>query len=153
MEINIFIIIFIVTIVLIFIINQVQFFLLRKRINNIFGKGKSKDLEKVLNIYVKDVHKYFEDVEELKNFSNKLYGLAEKSIQKVGFIRFNPFDEVGGDQSFSISLLDLNNNGILITSLFGRDGTRIYSKPIENGQSKYHLSEEEKEALKKAIKK
>lgn len=114
-------------------------------------KRKGSDIEKILNDYVKGVKNYFDDVEELKKFSAKLFGIAQKSIQKVGILRFNPFGDVGGDQSFSIALLDSKNNGILITSLFSREGTRVYSKKIKEGKSKYFLSKEE-EVLKKSNK-
>ena len=65
-------------------------------------------------------------------------------------VRFNPFSDVGGDQSFSLALLDKRNNGIVITSLYAREGSRVFGKPIENGLSPHSLSEEEKEAIKKA---
>ena len=76
--------------------------------------------------------------------------ISQKTIQKIGVIRFNPFKETGGDQSFAIALLDADNNGLIISSLFTREGTRVYTKPIESGESKYLLSKEEIEALKKA---
>lgn len=130
---------------------QVQVSSFKKRINELFGKKKGKDIEKVLEDYVKGVKRYFDDVEELKGFSSKLFKIGERSLQKVGIVRFNPFGDVGGNQSFSIAFLDLKNNGVLVTSLFGRDGTRVYSKPINRGKSEHFLSEEEKEAVKKAI--
>jgi len=75
----------------------------------------------------------------------------KKHVQKVGVVRFNPFKDIGGDQSFSIALLDEEDNGLVITSLYGREGNRVYAKPIEGGQSKYQLSDEEKEAISRAI--
>jgi len=69
------------------------------------------------------------------------------SIQKVGLIRYNPFSEVGGNQSFSLALLDAQDNGVVITSLYNREGNRVYSKPIEQGQSFYPLSAEEIKAI------
>jgi len=134
------------------IILYVKIFSLSRRITDLFGNKKRDSVEKVLNEYVKGVKQYFSDVNELKDFSHRLYQIGERSIQKIGFIRFNPFDDVGGDQSFSIALLDLKNSGILITSLFGREGTRIYSKLVQNGKSESFLSEEEKKALDKATK-
>lgn len=85
-------------------------------------------------------------------------GRAERkylySIQKVGILRFNPFaaGETGGDQSFSVALLNGENSGIVLTSIFSRAQCRVYAKPIENGQSRYQLSTEEEEALKLAQK-
>jgi hypothetical protein len=72
------------------------------------------------------------------------------SVQKVGIVRFNPFSGVGSDQSFSIALLDRKDDGVVITSLYTRNESRIYGKPIKSGQSEYSLSEEEKQAIEKA---
>lgn len=77
---------------------------------------------------------------------------AKKSIQKIGIVRYNPFSDTGGDQSFSVVFLDGHDDGILLTSLFARTGVRWYIKPIRNGKGQEHeLSKEEKEALKKAL--
>lgn len=72
---------------------------------------------------------------------------------KIGISRFNPFDDVGGDQSFILTILDQNNSGAIITSLHNRDITRIYAKPIKNGVGEnITLSKEEKSAIVKTIK-
>jgi len=95
----------------------------------------------------KDLEKNFEKIsEELENLKKE----SKFNIQKIGIVRFNPFKEIGGDQSFSIALLDGNDSGIVITSLYSREGNRVYGKPIKNGQSEYLLSVEEKEAIEKA---
>lgn len=92
------------------------------------------------------------EIQELFEISNKIHALAKSSIHKVGIIRFNPFKDIGGDQSFAVALLDGKNSGITISSLHTREGTRIYSKPILKGESeKYTLTEEEKTAIKNAI--
>jgi len=107
---------------------------------NLFKKDKEpKDLKKVLKQFG-----------ELKKQVEKISQTSKASVQKVGIIRYNPFSDVGGDQSFSIALLDGNNSGIVITSLFSRDGNRVYGKAIENGTSQYSLSSEEKKAIEKA---
>ncbi|MEA3293107.1 MAG: DUF4446 family protein, partial [Patescibacteria group bacterium] len=69
----------------------------------------------------------------------------------IGIIRFNSFNDTGGNQSFSLSLLDENNNGLVITSHFGKETNRVYAKPVKGGASDYSLSEEEKNAIKKAV--
>ena len=72
-------------------------------------------------------------------------------IQKVEIIKYNPYNDTGGDQSFSLVLLDGKLNGTILTSLHSRSGTRIYAKVIKKGESELDLSKEEKEVLKKAI--
>ena len=75
-------------------------------------------------------------------------------VQKVGFVRYNPFGNTGGDQSFCLCLLDQKDNGILITSLHARDHTRTYTKEIKAGKTadKSKLSKEEAQCLKNANK-
>jgi len=74
-------------------------------------------------------------------------------VQKVGLYRYNPFDDLGGDQSFSLSILDSTNSGVILTSLHHRNFTRIYAKPVKDGQGDtITLSNEEKSAIVKAIK-
>jgi hypothetical protein len=84
----------------------------------------------------------------LKEFREK----SKKDLQKVGMVRFNPFGEIGGDQSFSIAVLDENNDGFVITSHYGRESNRIYAKPVKGGKSEYVLSDEEGWAVVQAIK-
>ena len=91
-----------------------------------------------------------------KRYANKQKNIP-KSIDslkpyKIKLVRYNPFEELGGDQSFILCLLDNTNSGVIITSLHNRDSTRIYAKPIINGESdNMALSKEETKALIKAI--
>ena len=104
---------------------------------------------------MEEVLAYLKKLEEkYNNLSKELSAFREKSkkdVQKVGIVRFNPFPEVGGDQSFSITLLDDNNDGFVITSHYHRESNRVYAKPIKNSQSQYQLSKEEEDAINRAI--
>ena len=115
---------------------------------NLFKKDKEpQNLDEVLKQFEglkKEVKTISKSLEEIKK-DNKF------SVQKVGLVRYNPFSEVGSDQSFSIALLDGNNNGIVITSLFSRDGNRVYGKSVKDAKSEYSLSDEERKAISKAI--
>jgi hypothetical protein len=73
-------------------------------------------------------------------------------VQHVGVVRFNPFPDKGGDQSFVVALLDAHSDGVVITSLSSRVDTRIYAKPVIGGQSTYALNDEEKQAIARAMK-
>jgi hypothetical protein len=105
---------------------------------------------------LKEILKQFKILEEkfdqLSADFKELKESSQLAVQKVGIIRFNPFAEVGGDQSFSIALLDGNNNGLVVTSFYTREGNRIYAKPIKNGVSHYALSKEEVNAIETAKK-
>jgi hypothetical protein len=85
---------------------------------------------------------------------NKPATLATKENKlKITVTRFNPFEDIGGDQSFILCVLDDTNSGAIITSLHSRDFTRVYAKPIKNGEGdSINLSKEEKLAIIKTIK-
>lgn len=92
---------------------------------------------------------------EILDINKKIRVLQQgdlKHIQKVSMFRFNPFNETGGDNSFTICLLDGNANGVVLTGLHTREKTRMYAKQIENGKSKYELSREESKAIGDALK-
>lgn len=74
----------------------------------------------------------------------------ERAVQRIGVVRFNPFEDTGSNQSFALALLDKQDNGVVISSLHSRQGTRIYLKAIEAGRSETALSDEESEALRRA---
>ncbi len=92
-------------------------------------------------------------LEKQKAFELRLAEIERQlalSITGVGLVRFNAFQETGGDLSFSLALLDSHENGVVLTSIFGREDSRFYGKPVREGQSTYLLSEEEKQALAEA---
>ncbi len=81
---------------------------------------------------------------EIKNLQKTL-GFA---VQKIGLIRYNPFEErQGGNYSFSLALLDSHNNGIILTNMFGRQQSRVYTKKLSDGKSETQLTEEENQAI------
>ncbi|MCD6528551.1 DUF4446 family protein [bacterium] len=128
----------------------VEIIRMRRKLKIFFSGHNGRDLEGVLAEEIKRLKKCEKDIKELKYLSKILHKMAILSIQKVGVIRYNPFPDIGGNQSFSIALLDKNDNGLVITSLYTPEGTRVYCKPIIKSQSKYNLSQEEKAAIKKA---
>lgn len=77
---------------------------------------------------------------------------ALNNIQNIGVVRFNPFKEAGGNQSFAIALTDKNNSGVVISSLYARERINVFAKPITKGTSEYRLSEEEQQAINKSQK-
>lgn len=117
----------------------------------LFGQGKKDDLKSVLSEQMSKMGELKVNFSELQKRVDSLEKSTPFHIQKVGTMRFNPFDDTGGDQSFVVALLDGNNNGVVISSMHGRERTRIYCKPVKEGkESDYPLSIEEKEAIQKA---
>lgn len=117
-----------------------------KSLISIFFKKRKKEPQNLNEVLteLRDLEKNFKKIsQELENLKKE----CKLAVQKIGIVRFNPFSDVGGDQSFSIALLDGNDNGVVITSLYNRENNRVYGKPIQNGCSEYLLSDEEKKAI------
>jgi hypothetical protein len=134
------------------IVLTVLFLKTNKALKNITKGVSKKDLKTILNELVSSLKDAGKEIEAIQQDIDDIEIKMKAHIQKIGFIRFNPFSDTGGNQSFSFCLLDDHNDGIVITSLHSRDSTRIYSKKIKNGTSKEReLSKEEKEALKDAL--
>lgn len=126
---------------------------INRKNEDFFAGGKVTNLEELLISQNKGIKILDKDIQELYNISNQINKLAFRSYHKIGMIRFNPFKDVGGDQSFAIALLNGRNNGITLSSLYSRDGARFYAKSIVNGESPKHpLTQEEKDAISIAIK-
>ncbi len=127
------------------------FNLKQKKRLDLFFEGGGKDVEKLLKEQIQKTQNFDQDLKQVLERISKLENISQKTFQKIGMIRFNPFKEVGGDQSFCIVLLDADNNGFVISSHFTREANRVYSKEIKNGKSSYSLSNEERKAIEKAI--
>ena len=127
------------------------FYKINKRIDKLLEKGKIKDFKSIL-LSQDEKNKELEDkLEEAFLKIKNLEDISKKTIQKTGVVRFNPFNDIGGNQSFVIALLDDKNNGFVISSLFVKEGNRVYAKAIRDGKSDHLLSEEEKEAINRAM--
>lgn len=121
------------------------------RYRRLTGGIKKKKLIELLEGISGELTKQKTSVLQLEEAIEKLHAEEEGHLQKIGFIRFNPFIDTGGDQSFCLSVLDRHDNGIVISSLHSRDQTRLYAKKIRSGKSEgQELSREEKEAVKRA---
>lgn len=108
------------------------------------------DLQQTLDAHVTEVRAAMDCVKELDTLARGLERSGRKHMQRVGFLRFNPFRDAGGDQSFSLALTDSEGNGFVLSSLHSRDATRIYGKPLAGWSSMYTLTDEEKKAIEKA---
>ncbi len=124
---------------------------IKKRFNLLFQGKTATDLEEILLNQVTKITKQEKILKEILGKIGELEKISQRTFQKVGVIRFNPFSNVGGNQSFVIALLDNQNNGFVISSLYTREGNRVYAKPIKNSKSEYTLSDEEKDAISKAL--
>ena len=124
---------------------------LRQKVLRLYG-GKISEKDAAENV-IRRVMNMEETLQEFSPKINALESVAKTSVQKMGFLRFNPFQDTGGDNSFALALLDSEDNGVLISSFYAREGVRVYAKNIVHGKTRYPLSEEEKKVLDDTMKK
>lgn len=124
---------------------------LRRRLRRVLPEGESGGIDEILDRQMKRIDGLSERVEALNKLHHELEDLSQRTLQKVAVIRYNPFSDTGGDQSFAIALLDSLGNGVVLSSLHSRTDTRVFAKPVQSGRSRYQLSDEEQEAVKKAL--
>ena len=120
---------------------------LRQRFALLLQAESGANLEEMLHSYLSQVQETTTQVKDLNALAQRLQVAARYSLQHMGVVRFNPFSDTGGDQSFAIALVDGHGNGTVISSLHAREGTRVYAKPLKKWESEYRLTEEEKRAI------
>lgn len=108
-------------------------------------------LREVLDSHIGMVGSVSQRLDQLVKLHQHLELRSRGSLQHVGLVRFNPFEDTGSDQSFAIALLDDRRDGIVISSLHGRGQTRVFAKPVEGGVSRHALSDEETQAIRIAL--
>jgi hypothetical protein len=124
---------------------------LRRRLRRVLPGGESSGIDEILDRQLTRIDGLTERIDALNKLHHELENLSQRTIQKVAVIRYNPFSDTGGDQSFAIALLDSLGNGVVLSSLHSRTDTRVFAKAVQNGRSKYQLSDEEQDAIKKAL--
>ena len=135
-----------------FIILIVKLSSINKKYKTFMNKlGNGKNIEEDLENYMYRVQRVEKQNMEMKNLVDSIDKNLESCIQKIGMVRYNAFKDTGSDLSFALAMLDENNNGIVLNGIYSREMSNIYAKPVENGKSKYAISEEEKEAIQRAI--
>ena len=124
---------------------------LARRLEGITRGEDGRSLEAVLDAHLNKVSSVSKDVDELVVRSAVLESTGRKAVQRVGLVRYNPFEETGGNQSFALAMTDANGDGFVISSLHARAGTRLYAKSVVAGRSDAALSAEEAEAIRIAL--
>lgn len=127
--------------------NKVKIKRLKAKYAKFMNGSSGASIENVLDDYIEKVNGVVEKNKELEYQLNAVERNMYYCIQKVGVIRYNAFDNVGSDLSFSIALLNNNDDGLVISSLYSRDSSSTYAKPVTGGKSKYALSVEELQAM------
>lgn len=124
-----------------------------KFLKSLFPKSGERDARKKFEEIARAVGDFKKDLSDLNGKVTGIQSQGLQHIQRVKLLRFNPFDDTGGDQSFVVAFLDDKGTGIVINSLHTRSGTRVFAKDINLGKSiKYQLSKEEDLVIKEAMK-
>jgi hypothetical protein len=125
--------------------------LLSQRLDALTQGVDGESLEGVLDTHLETVMRVSRDLDEVQARTAVLEGNSRLHFSRLGLVRFNPFDDTGGNQSFALAMLDSNNDGYVVTSLHSRSGTRLYAKAVFGGEAESTLGEEEAKAVEIAV--
>ncbi len=142
------ILVYVISIIVLIILAWVL--IIEIRLKRIFAGIKAKNLEEMLVIAGKKLNQLEETQIKIDKHLTVIDTKLNKSIRNIETLRFNPFVEAGGNQSFAIALLNDEGNGVIISSLYARDRMSVFAKPVVAGKSSFELTEEEKIVLNKA---
>lgn len=123
----------------------------RRRVDHLTRGAEGRNLEAILDAHLDKVFAVSTELDSLAARSAVLEADARRAFRRVGLVRFNPFEDTGGNQSFALALLDANGDGFILSSLHARAGTRVYAKALSAGRAETQLSQEEMEALRLAL--
>ena len=121
---------------------------LNTRYVDFMGKlGEGNKVEKILSEYLRIVDENSKKIKEQEERISRLEANLKKCIQKVGLIRYNAYGDTGSDLSFTMALMDSEDNGVVVNGLYSRDSSSIFAKALAKGETKYNLSAEEIQAI------
>ena len=120
------------------------------RLKGITRGSEGRSLEAILDAHLEKVFAVSRELDEVAARTAVLEVAQRRAFQRVGLVRYNPFEETGGNQSFALALLDADGDGWVLSSLHARSGTRVYAKAIKAGRAEAGLSAEETDAIRQA---
>jgi hypothetical protein len=122
----------------------------KKHYDRLVQTTRKNKLDEILDQLISNDKQFANELQLINNQLIKINNEAKFYLQKIGFVRYDPF-EGRGEQSFVIALLDKEDSGIVVNFIYTRDGLRVYTKKVKHGRAdKYELSEEEKNAIEKS---
>ena len=124
---------------------------LRAKLESTLDAVEGGNVPAMLNEYLVTVRHVSAQTAEMEQRVNHLYENLPSLVRHVGLVRFSPFHDTGGDQSFSMALLDGNGDGIVVSALHSRQDHKLYAKPVLHRSSRYPLTAEEKRAIDESV--
>ena len=142
----------IIILLILYVANLIKLSKIKKEYNKFLIKlGNGQNIEEQIRGYMDKVLEVKNKNLEIEEYCKQLDNTLGNCLQKVGIVRYNAFKDTGSDLSFALAILNEENTGVVLNGIYSREVSNIYAKPIEKGNSMYVLSEEEKEAIQKAI--
>ncbi len=142
----------IIIIFILYIIELIKLCRIKKQYKNFMKKlGNGTDIQEILEKHIDRINKTITKNDELEKLCVRIDSDIRNCIQKVGIYRYNAYKDTGSELSFTLALLDEKNNGVVLNGIYSREMSNIYAKPVENGNSTYKITEEEREEIKRAI--
>jgi hypothetical protein len=133
------------------LISFVWLLVLHIRLRKLFRGASGRDVEGVVSGMKRELEDVRREQKSVAEYIVQSEPRLKKSLKHVGMVRFNSFQDLGGQQSFAVALLDENKDGVVISSLYGREGNRTYAKTIAKGVPQFKLSPEEEEVIRTAL--
>ena len=124
---------------------------MKKRYKKMMTGVDGANIERMMIGCIDSIKAINNENEKLWAETKEIKDLLQRSVTRMAIVRFRAFEDMGGDLSYAVAMLDSNNNGVIMSSIFAREDSRSYAKPIVNGQSTYALTKEEEEALQQAL--
>ena len=140
----------IIILFILLIINYCKTKKMQKRYEKFMAK-EDLDLEELLVQYTKKLNSLLQNEKDIFASIKEIERVQALCIHKVGIVRYKAIANTGADLSFTVALLNKQNDGVVLNGIYSRDGSYTYAKPIKDAKSTYKLSEEEEQALEKAI--
>lgn len=138
--------------IILFIINYIRLANMKKSYDKFMKKlGQGENIEEMLKNHLEKVEFVHKQNEEILDYCRKIDNDFGKTISKIGIVRYSAFKDTGSDLSFTLALLNKHNDGVVLNGIYSREMSNIYAKPIKNAESTYTLSNEEKQAIQKAL--
>lgn len=150
-----FLIVFLMLLVIILLITVIYLMYsvskMKSRYRQMMTGVEGANLERMLIGHINEMKGVAEESKQIKQENKRLDKILQTATTRIGIVRFSAFADMGSDLSYAVAMLDAHNNGVLFSSIFAREDSRSYVKPIEAGRSTYKLTREEAEALDKAM--
>ena len=141
----------ILVLLILVIYTMVRLSTMRENYRAMMRGSETEDLEGMLIQHIREVEQVTATNARILEENEFIRQFLRKTIVRTAMVRFRAFEDMGGDLSYAVAMLDANNDGVIFSSIFARADSRSYIKPIKNGSSEYPLTDEEKGVLKEAM--